>query len=216
MIDEPTLSIKEASHILGVSEVTLRHWTDEGKIIAFITPGGHRRYSIATLKKFIRKYKHKRSFLEELSESLIDTRFLHREIASDFFKTNSPDSRINSSARQNFASLSGYFFNLIIKYVSEKPKQKADLNLIKEAGYQFGDMAAKYGLGLTETINAFVQHRNIIINNIVRIIAKNEGANARTGRLISEVNQILDDALVSLVFGYQNHGKLDSVGDRTV
>jgi excisionase family DNA binding protein len=213
--DEPTLSIKEASHILGVSAVTLRHWTDEGKIPAFITPGGHRRYSLAILKKFIRKYNHKSSFLKELSGSLKDTRSIHREIAAHFFKTNSPDGKISSVAKENFASLSRLFFNLIIKCVTEKPKQKENLDLIKEAGYQFGEMAARYGLGLTETINAFVQHRNLIIDATVKILVKNEGAHVRIGRIISMVNQILDDALVSLVIGYQKHGKVNAIMDGT-
>ena len=39
------LTIGQASRMLGVTEVTLRQWTDGGKVKAFITPGGHRRYS---------------------------------------------------------------------------------------------------------------------------------------------------------------------------
>ena len=47
------LTISQASRFLGVSEVTLRQWTDEGRIEAFITPGGHRRYSQAELRRFM-------------------------------------------------------------------------------------------------------------------------------------------------------------------
>ena len=47
------LSISQASKMLGVSEVTLRQWTDEGLIEAFVTPGGHRRYSEAELRRFM-------------------------------------------------------------------------------------------------------------------------------------------------------------------
>jgi len=53
LAEEPLISISEASHVLGVSEAALRQWTDEGKIKAFITPGGHRRYSRADLKRFM-------------------------------------------------------------------------------------------------------------------------------------------------------------------
>ncbi|MFW6104997.1 MAG: helix-turn-helix domain-containing protein [Chloroflexota bacterium] len=40
----------ETSAILGVSEVTLRQWTDQGRIKAFIS---HRRYSKTELNKLI-------------------------------------------------------------------------------------------------------------------------------------------------------------------
>ena len=53
MNQEAFLSISEASRILGVSEAALRQWTDEGKIKAFVTPGGHRRYARPELKRFI-------------------------------------------------------------------------------------------------------------------------------------------------------------------
>ena len=53
MDQKPLLSISEASQLLGVSDGALRQWTDEGRIKAFITPGGHRRYDRVELKKFI-------------------------------------------------------------------------------------------------------------------------------------------------------------------
>ena len=39
------LSLQSASKQLGVSPATLRHWADKGKVRAFRTPGGHRRFS---------------------------------------------------------------------------------------------------------------------------------------------------------------------------
>ena len=50
---KPLVGISEASQLLGVSEATLRQWTDEGSIKAFVTPGGHRRYSKEELKEFL-------------------------------------------------------------------------------------------------------------------------------------------------------------------
>ncbi|HEX3245957.1 MAG TPA: helix-turn-helix domain-containing protein, partial [Chloroflexota bacterium] len=38
------VSIRRACQLLGVNQATLRHWTDEGKVRAYVTPGGHRRY----------------------------------------------------------------------------------------------------------------------------------------------------------------------------
>jgi excisionase family DNA binding protein len=38
------LSTTEAAKLLNVGSQTLRNWTDEGKIDAYVTEGGHRRY----------------------------------------------------------------------------------------------------------------------------------------------------------------------------
>jgi excisionase family DNA binding protein len=39
------LSVHEASALVGVSPATLRRWSDAGEIVAFTTPGGHRRFA---------------------------------------------------------------------------------------------------------------------------------------------------------------------------
>ena len=43
------VSLSEASRLLGVSPATVRRWSDAGRLRAFTTPGGHRRFSRATL-----------------------------------------------------------------------------------------------------------------------------------------------------------------------
>ncbi len=81
MVNEESLvSISEASHILGVSEPALRQWTDEGKIKAFITPGGHRRYDRADLKKFVNSHP-KMLGVKDLAIELEETAHQHRKIA---------------------------------------------------------------------------------------------------------------------------------------
>lgn len=47
---EVWVSIHEASAMLGVSPATLRRWSAAGEVEAFTTPGGHRRFSLATLR----------------------------------------------------------------------------------------------------------------------------------------------------------------------
>jgi excisionase family DNA binding protein len=46
------LSLGRAAAYLGVSEPTLRKWTDAGQVTAFRTPGGHRRYRPADIERF--------------------------------------------------------------------------------------------------------------------------------------------------------------------
>jgi len=51
------VSIGRAAKILGVSEVTLRRWDEEGRLVSNRTEGGHRRYDISKIKsESIHKY----------------------------------------------------------------------------------------------------------------------------------------------------------------
>ena len=44
------VSIGKAAKILGVSEVTLRRWDEDGKLVSIKTEGGHRRYDISKIR----------------------------------------------------------------------------------------------------------------------------------------------------------------------
>jgi excisionase family DNA binding protein len=46
------LTVGEAARYLGVSEATVRKWTDDGLIPVFRTPGKHRRYLLESLNRF--------------------------------------------------------------------------------------------------------------------------------------------------------------------
>jgi MerR family transcriptional regulator/heat shock protein HspR len=54
MIEELTiLTAREAAEYLRVSPYTLRKMETEGNLIPFRTPGGHRRYSLRMLNKYL-------------------------------------------------------------------------------------------------------------------------------------------------------------------
>ena len=47
------LSLGPASRIVGVDPDTLRRWADAGRVRAFATPGGHRRFSRSDLERLV-------------------------------------------------------------------------------------------------------------------------------------------------------------------
>ena len=49
------LTLGQAASYLGVAQSTLRKWTDSGRVPAFKTPGGHRRYRRRDLDSFLER-----------------------------------------------------------------------------------------------------------------------------------------------------------------
>ena len=47
------LTLGQAAKFLGVAQSTIRKWSDVGRVPAFYTPGGHRRYKRGDLEAFL-------------------------------------------------------------------------------------------------------------------------------------------------------------------
>jgi excisionase family DNA binding protein len=47
------LTLGQAAKYLGVAQSTIRKWSDQGRVPAFYTPGGHRRYRRGDLDNFL-------------------------------------------------------------------------------------------------------------------------------------------------------------------
>jgi excisionase family DNA binding protein len=47
------LTLGQAAKFLGVAQSTIRKWSDQGRVPAFYTPGGHRRFRRGDLESFI-------------------------------------------------------------------------------------------------------------------------------------------------------------------
>jgi excisionase family DNA binding protein len=53
--DPDWLTLGQAARYLGVAQSTIRKWSDDGRVRAFYTPGGHRRYRRADLEAFLER-----------------------------------------------------------------------------------------------------------------------------------------------------------------
>jgi excisionase family DNA binding protein len=53
--DPDWLTLGQAAKYLGVAQSTIRKWSDQGRVPAFYTPGGHRRYRRTDLDNFLNR-----------------------------------------------------------------------------------------------------------------------------------------------------------------
>jgi len=202
--EEPMLSISEASQMLGVSDASLRQWTDEGKIKAFITPGGHRRYSRAELKKFTDS--HPRMLgIKDLVVELEETVRVHREIARISLKKTPWYRELTEESQEQIAGQGRRILSLIIRYVTEPSKREEISHQVQDLGHDIGETLAKSGLPLIDSVEAFILHRDPILNATTHLLKRKEAFTDRVVNAIPLVARIMDEALVALIATHQQY-----------
>lgn len=196
------ISIHEASQMLGVSEVALRQWTDEGKVKAFITPGGHRRYSRSDLKKLV-STQSKALGIKDLVSKLEDSFEEHREISREAVEHN----KMSGESHEHLAQQGRRLLTLIIKYITEPSRRNETIEEVRAVGREHGVMLADMGLPLSDSVEAFLVHRDPIVSAATQMIKKKEGFTGRVVEAIPLCTHVMDEALVSLVAAHQQQYK---------
>lgn len=204
MNQEPLVSISEACQILSVSETALRHWTDEGKIKAFVTPGGHRRYLVADLKKFMSS-RQKAAGIKDLVVELEDAVHLLREVARTSLPAKAWYNKFDTDSQQRLAGLGRNMLQVIIKYVTEPARREETMMMTRDIGHDFGQTLARLGLPLTDSVEAFILHRDPIMNATTHLMKRKQAFTGRVVEAIPLVAHIMDEALVSLVAAHQQY-----------
>ena len=200
--DDTPITISDAASLLGVSEAALRRWTDEGKLKAFITPGGHRRYLPSELKKFA-SVQTKTLGIKDLVGELEETISEHREIAKNYLQKIPWFGDLSPKSQEQLADIGRSLLRLIIKYISEPPRRKETLEQVRQVGASLGDMSARLQIPLTDSIEAFLLHRDPIINAVTYLMKKRESFGGRIAGVIPMIGQVMDEALIALVAAHQ-------------
>ena len=201
-VNQTLLTIGQARKLLGVSEVTLRHWTDEGKIKAFVTPGGHRRYVESELRSFIAAQSRMfttQNLIDEMESEPRHTLQMARERMAGAPWYNS----LNDEARSKLRELGSTVYGLTVEYLTKKKGRDETIQSAREVGRQFGEYLADVGISLTDAIEAFIMHRSPLVQ-VASDIVKREGVlRGQAADAVPLVTQITDEFLLSLVEAYQ-------------
>ena len=198
------ISISEASQILGVNEATLRQWTDEGKLSAFVTPGGHRRYSKSDLIKLTRSGQ-KVLGIKDLVSELEDTTPLHREIARTFLNSSPQAVKPCKEHQLQLAELGRQLLNLTARYISEPSKREDTLDAARDIVRGFGRLLAEIGVPLTASAEAFLTHRELIMQAAANLAGKREALGGRIAEAIPLANHLIDETLIAMIDAHQKY-----------
>jgi excisionase family DNA binding protein len=201
-----SLGIGQACKLLGVSEATLRHWTDEGKIKAFITPGGHRRYLESEIRNFMGA-KRRVHGMDDLMAKM-ETVPLHEiHIARSHFAQAAWYTGLSDDAQDRLRELGNSLYNLAVDYITRKKKHEEAVEAARDIGHHFGEYLAQIGVSLPDSVEAFLMHRTPLIDAANELVKGRESLQGRAAEAIPMLVQITDEVLLSLIQAQQDCAK---------
>lgn len=191
------LTLSEASDFLGVHYTTLRTWADNGDIPVFRTPGGHRRFSAADLRRFLAD----RNASTALSDSgaLVDVavgRVRAQIQQQEMAWLQTADEQTRDLRRERGRQL----FGLAISFVMKPQQRDRILEDGRMLGWEYGREAALGGITLSATGRAVQFFRNQL-SDVVR--DSSDGLDAEDLHIRQLLNQFLDEVLYAVLDGYE-------------
>lgn len=196
------IPISEACRMLGVSEATLRQWTDERKLKAFVTPGGHRRYDETELKSLLAGERHFHG-IKDLVSQIESAPLRQREIAHQFFPATAWYDRLDQQSTARLRELGNRLVGVIVHYVSRPTQQSQAIDQARQVGREFGALLESSGLSLTDSLEAFLLHRTPVLDAATALMRDHEPLNKRAADAIQQVTYLVDQVLLALVQAHQ-------------
>jgi|JI10StandDraft_1071094.scaffolds.fasta_scaffold650770_1 excisionase family DNA binding protein len=196
------MALKEAADFLGVHFTTLRQWADNGAIAVFRTPGGHRRFSLDDLRRFLAE----RGGQTQIDDSHALMASALGRVRSEMLRLPEGQARwhypLADEAEAQRRQRGRQLFSLAISYVVKPAQRERLLESGRELGYEYGREAAASQVGLAETGRA-VQFFRSQLADAVRNEEMIESANADDLRIERLIDRFLDEVLYAVLDGYE-------------
>jgi excisionase family DNA binding protein len=193
------ISSRRACEILGVNPDTLRQWTDQGKLPAYVTPGGHRRYDERALLDLVARPTAEPDVVPELP--LFASHDQYEALVRRCLAGESWFPSFSAGARQQFRILGNSMLHLLGSYVLADSARERGLSLerAREVASEHGRTAASAGLSARDATHAFLLFRTPIIETLAEWSRRRASGSDRFPEMLRRVNQFMDEVLITMV-----------------
>lgn len=196
------LTLKDASDVLGVHFTTLRTWADNGEIQVFRTPGGHRRFSVTDLRRFLKERVEREANAKPPSVIENAIQQVQTEMAKlphEHLPWRYPLEDEAQIMRRNRGQ---QLFALALSYVMKPTQRERILAEGHRLGEEYGREAYQNGVNLADSGRAVRFFRNQLVQ-AVRAEEAPELLNADDLRIQQQLDLFLDEVLYAVLKGYE-------------
>jgi excisionase family DNA binding protein len=200
------LALGAASRLLGVDPDTLRRWADEGRVPAFTTPGGHRRFERKALERLMAARRtgpdHGLTSLGSNADRL--SAAYRRRYSEQHGSAIDVRTRVPAADRDSFRDIGRQLVSALVRHLDETGQARATAE--REAidlAARLGERLALYGVSLADGVSMFVSARRPFLAEL-GVVARRRGVDAaRVGDLFDTSTWLLDRLLLAFVAGHE-------------
>lgn len=188
------MSLGEASRALEINEATLRQWADRGRLRAYRTPGGHRRFwreDVAALMNgdAAAPPEHPDPGPEDLALRRIRRKISHIDLTEQPWMES-----FQAGGRDRMRLFGRRLLSLLLQDARNgRGRRKGEtLSETHMLGHEYGSEMAARGVPLTDSVQAFLFFRQAVVD-------------AAQPERLRQVVEISDRVLLGLVDAYNSH-----------
>ena len=193
------LTLKDASDFLGIHYTTLRAWADNGDIPVFRTPGGHRRFQLGDLRRFLES-RASQSQLANLDGMMaVALSHIRREIDKLPATPGGWRTEVSSGSAESNRERGRRLFALALNYLIRPEQRERLLEEGRVIGHEYGVEAAQSQLSLAETGRAVQFFRR----QLLEVVRRDETLDAGDVQIRQSIAHDLDEVLYAVLDGYE-------------
>jgi excisionase family DNA binding protein len=203
--DPDWLSLAPAARLLGVDPDTLRRWADDGRIEAFTTPGGHRRFARQSLDRLIAARRPDPASLATMGATPERmSRAYARSYAADRGTAADPGATAHAD-REAFRRDGRRLVAALLAHVDAPDAAARDAAEVEAVGLT-DDIArrlAEGGTSLTEAVALFVTARRPFLTELGSVARRRSLDAQRVTAAYEDASGLLDRLLLRLVATFE-------------
>lgn len=202
------LSLGPASRLIGVDPDTLRRWADDGRVVSWTTPGGHRRFDRAALERLASQRRGEAlGSLASLGASPARlTRAYRRHYAGEAPALPRPSPVTQSRGddeREAFRRDGRRLVEALIAFLEAGPADRTTRDRLEsDARAVVDDQAVRLvrgGASLTEAVSIFVAARQPFLSELAGVGRRRSLDPGRLADLYGDASTLLDRLLLRFI-----------------